>query len=343
MTARRNTLPTLPLALLVGLAACGSEAPSKPHAGTAPLQGAVRVVHDTLIPDRFEASGTAVPFRQAQLGSRLMARVIEVTVHEGDQVQRGQILARLDARDVLARREQALAGRAASEAALLEARNHANRIRGLYADSAAPRAQLDQAEAALARAEAGKRQADAAEQEVLVMGDDATIRAPFAGTITRRLLDPGAFAAPGQPLLAIEDAAMLRLAVTAPPTMAGRVRRGQRLSGTIENRPIEAVVEGVVPASVGSLVTVNAVIRNDRREWFPGSVATLHLPLGERRTVLVPRAAVVQEGDLTGIRVRRGSGSELRWVRLGPGLGERVEVVSGLAAGDSILVPGGEP
>jgi hypothetical protein len=105
---------------------------------------------------------------------------------------------------------------------------------------------------------------------------------------------------------------------------------------------VDAVVEGLAPAPGGGVVTVNAMIRNAGRAWFAGSAATLFIPLGDRRTVLVPAAAVVREGDLTGVRVWRGGVLELRWVRLGPGRGNQVEVLTGLTPGDSVHVPAGE-
>jgi RND family efflux transporter MFP subunit len=320
------------------LSACRNERP-EPAGLPDRAESAAWIVRDTVLSDRFEASGIAEPVQRAQLASRLMARVNRITVREGDRVTAGQVLAALDARDLDARQQQSRAGRAAAQAAFGEAETHARRIRALFADSAAPRAQLDQAEATLARAEAALRQADAAAQEVAATGDYATLRAPFAGVITRRFLDPGGFAAPGQPVLELQDDSRLRLSVTAPPVVAARVRRDDRVAATIEGRDAEAVVEGVVPAPGGNLMTVNAIIRNPKREWFPGSAATLAIPLGARSGVLVPVHLLVREGDLTGVRVRRGGSAELRWIRLGAVRGGQVEVLTGLAPGDTLLAP----
>ncbi len=321
---------------IAGLAACGSKR-TESAAPPSSAEAVAWVARETTITDLFSASGVAVPVQRAQLASKLMARVTAVTVREGERVLAGQVLVRLDARDLDARREQTRAGRAAAEAAFHEAETQARRIRALYGDSAAARAQLDQAEATLARADAALRQAGAAEQEVAATGDYAVLRAPFGGVITRRLVDPGAFAAPGQPLLELEDPSTLRLSTTALPAVAGHLRRGDRIGGTIEGRVVEAVVEGVVPAPGGNLATVNATIPNLKGEWFSGSAVTLAIPLGTRPAVMVPAGLVVREGDLTGLRVRRGAGAELRWVRLGARAGDQVEVLTGLAPGDSVL------
>jgi multidrug efflux pump subunit AcrA (membrane-fusion protein) len=110
-------------------------------------------------------------------------------VNEGQRVTAGQILLRIDARDIAAKEEQARAAIASAEAAQREASLHATRFRALYADSAAPRAQVDAAEAALARANAALATARAGENELAALGDYAIVRAPFSGIVTRRYVD----------------------------------------------------------------------------------------------------------------------------------------------------------
>jgi len=339
---RMHVRPALSaLGAVLAFSACGGEPPER--AGPAPLEigGTAFVVRDTLVVDVFEAAGVAEPVQRAMLASKLMARVTEVLVQEGDRVGAGQVLARLDARDLSARAEQAAAGLTGAEAGYQEALAQAHRIRALYADSAAPRAQLDQVEAGLARAEAALRQARAAGAELEAVSDYATIRAPFAGVITQRLLDPGGFAAPGEPLLSIEDQSSLRLSVTAAPEAVGRLRRGQRIAGAVAGLPVEAVIEGVVSATGGHLVTVNAMVRNRDRVAFAGSAATLALPQGTRTSLLLPRRALIREGDLTGVRLRRGNTAELRWIRVGGMHAAMVEVLSGLVDGDTVIVRDG--
>ena len=327
-------------AALAGFAACGSEAPEHP-VRTLQISGTPFVVSDTQLTDGFVASGIAEPVQQAMLASKLMARVTDLLVREGDQVAAGQVLARLDARDIAAKSEQVAAGLTAAEAMHREAQAQANRIRALYADSAATRAQLDQVETGLVRAESSVRQARASAAELHAMHDYATLRAPFAGTITQRLVDAGALVAPGQPLLEIEDQSVLRISVTAGPDAVRQLRRGQRLSGDLGGRPVESVIEGIVPAPAGHLVTVNAILRNPDREFYAGTSATLLLPQGIRPGRLIPRAAVIAQGDLIGVYLRKDGTVDLRWIRLGATHGDRVEVLSGLAPGDTVIVPMG--
>jgi RND family efflux transporter MFP subunit len=291
------------------------------------------------VPVTLEASGTAAPYAEATVSTKLMGTVLEVAVREGDKVQKGVALLTIDARELAARSIQAGAAVAQAEAVRREAEVHANRMRTLFAQEAAPRAQLDAAETALARAEAGVHSARAAAAELDAVREYATVRAPFAGVVTRRMVDPGAFATPGAPLLTIQDASRLRIEVTAPPDAVRDLTRGTRVAASVEGTPADAVVEGIVPAG-GSLYTVNAILDNREARYLAGSVATLSLPQGERDAILVPELAIHREGDLTGIYVKHQDTVGLRWVRLGRTHQNAVEVLAGLRDGEQFIVPG---
>jgi RND family efflux transporter MFP subunit len=362
----RNRYQTAAMAagLLVGCAGGSREKPAAVASGQ-PTAEATYSVRDTTIAATFDASGVAEPVQKATLATKLMGSVTAVLVNEGDRVARGAVLARIDARDVEAKRAQVDANIAAADAGYQDALTQARRFRALYADSAATRFQLDQVETGLTRAESGLRAARAAREELDAVGAYSEVRAPFGGMVTRRYVDPGAFAAPGSPIAELQDASRLRISVSIPPTVGAGLRRGQRMDAEIEGRPAVAVIEGVVPSSAGGIYTVNALVDN-ARGWFPaGGSAAIRVPQGTRKALLVPVEAVVREGDLSGVRIRSGTGWELRWVKISteyrvpstedkvpegespvrgtghavpsPGM---VEVLSGLQAGDVVLLPG---
>jgi RND family efflux transporter MFP subunit len=331
--------------LVAGVSACaGTHDEQRPGPAPARVAGTVVTVRDTTLAATFDAAGVAAPLQQATLSTKLLGTVTAVLVQEGDVVAAGQPLVRIDARDLAARTARVDASIAEAGVVHRDALTQANRIRALYADSAATRAQLEAAETGLARAEAGARAAHAAAGELGAVSSYATIRAPFAGTVTRRFVDPGAFAAPGAPLVSVQDASRLRIAASAAPDAVRGVRRGQPIAATVEGRSLTATVEGVVPAASGSLYTVNALVPNPMdaaggRTILAGSAATLALPLGTRAALVIPAAAVRREGDLTGVTLRTAGGDETRWVRLGRAAGDVVEVSAGLRAGDQVVVP----
>jgi RND family efflux transporter MFP subunit len=328
-------------ALLPAALACGRETPREtgaaPPAASAPA-AATFAARDTTIVALLDAAGVAQPVQRAALSTRLMGAVTDVRVHEGDRVRDGEMLARIDARDLAAQEAQAEARIAEAEAVHRDAAANAERFRGLYADSAATKVQLEAVEIGLARAEAGLATARAARAELGAVKAYAEIRAPFGGIVTRRSVDPGSFVAPGTPVVEVEDRSRLRISVTVAPTTAQALRARQRIGGSIEGHPVEAIVEGAVPAPGGALYTVNALVANPGDALVSGGAAVLFLPQGTRRAIVVPAVAVVQEGDLTGVRVASAAGPELRWVRLGRALGPDVEVLSGLRAGEQVLV-----
>lgn len=343
-----RVLPAILITTLsaAGLSACGGGAEhSAAAADSTPAReaGTVLAIADTVVSTSIEASGVAEPVQQATLSTKLMGTVTAVRVKEGDVVRQGQVLLQIDARDVTAKASQVAASIADAEAMQAEASTQAARIRALYADSAATRAQYDAAQTGLARADAGVRAARAAASEVSAMGSYATVRAPFNGIVTARFADPGTFAAPGAPLLTVQDASTLRISVSAAGDAIRTLRRGQSINGRIEGEDVTATIEGIVPTSSGNLFTINATLPNRGNTRRAGSTASLLLPTGTQHALLVPQRAIIRDGDLTGVVVRGAQRDERRWVRLGVTRGSMIEVTSGLRAGESIVVPTAAP
>lgn len=299
--------------------------------------GDVITIADTTIATSLEATGVAAPLREATLSTKLMASVIGVDVLEGSVVRAGQVLVRLDARDLAAKREQVQAGLSAAQAMHAQASAHVARMRSLHADDAAPTAMLEQAETQLAQATAGLRAAQAASAELAAVESYAALTAPFAGTVTARFVDPGAFAAPGAPLVQLQDASQLRITVHVSPDVARTLAKGARVDVRIEGQADVATVEGVVPA-MGGLYAINALVENRDGRHPANGAATLAVPTGTQRGIAVPEAALIREGDLVGVLLRTNDGDIRRWIRTGAVANGLVEVTAGLRAGDQIVI-----
>ena len=341
-SSRRPLVPLLVLLASALPAACSGPKAAEGEAPAGHIAVAAIAVRDTIVETVLEAAGTAEPYAQATLSTKLMGTVLEVLVREGDAVSAGAVLLRIDARDLEARRAQLDAQLAEAQAVRGEAQINSERIRRLYAESVATKSQLDAVETGLARADAAVRLAEAGAAELEATAGYAVIRAPFAGVITHRQLDPGAFAAPGAPLLTIEDGSRLRVTASAAPEAVRGLRRGQQLEARIEGRPAPAVIEGVVPAPGGATYQINAVVTNPAHAFLPHSAAVLLVPMAHQSVRVVPAAAVIRDGDLTGVRVAGSGPPELRWIRTGRSIGTDVEVLSGLAPGERVVVvPGG--
>jgi RND family efflux transporter MFP subunit len=283
------------------------------------------------------ATGVAAPIREATLSTKLMGSVIAVPVQAGTAVRAGQQLVRIDARDLAAKREQVNANQSAATAMHAQAAAHAARMRALFTEDAAPKSMLEAAEAGLTQAESGLRAANAAAAELSAVESYADVTAPFAGVVTHRFVDPGALAAPGAPLVTVQDASTLRLTVHVAPSAVRGLKAGEQVSVSIEGIADVATIEGIVPAP-GGLHAINALVNNHDGRHLAGSSATVAIRTGTHRGIAVPESALIREGDLVGVMLRTAQGDVRRWIRTGAVVDGMVEVTAGLRAGDQVVL-----
>lgn len=336
-TTIRSTALALAAAVVAAACAPADARVTDGNAAAPATTGTVITVADTTLATTLDASGIAAALREATISTKLMASVVGVDVLEGSSVRAGQVLLRLDARDLAAKREQVQAGLTAAQAMHTQASAHVARMRTLHQDDAAPTAMLEQAETQFAQATAGLRAAQAASAELTAIESYAALTAPFAGVVTARYVDPGAFAAPGAPLVQLQDASQLRITVHVSPDVARKLAKGARVDVRIEGQPDVGVVEGVVPA-MGGLYAINALVDNRDGRHSANSAAVLAVPTGTTRGIAVPEAALIREGDLVGVLLRTNDGDVRRWVRTGAVANGLVEVTAGLRAGDQVVV-----
>lgn len=314
----------LPGAALLLAAACGSEPPAEAlPAGPVTEVPAYRLGTGAGTAS-YEAAGSVRAIRRAELATRLMGTVQSVRVRAGDRVTAGQVLLTLDAGSPEAGLAQARAG-------LDLATRSLRRVERLYADSAVPASQLDAARAAHAQAEA---QARAAEVEVGYGG----LRAPFAGVVVARMADPGDLAAPGQPLLVIEDTGAMEIVVGVPDDLLGSIKPGQAVPvrlGSAERR-VPARVVTIVPVADPASRTLEVRLTAPA-PLTSGTSAIAEFPLASTEGLRVREASVLRRGQLTGVfLLMPDSTARLRWVRLGRTDGGMVEVLAGLTDGDLV-------
>jgi RND family efflux transporter MFP subunit len=339
MTAR-FVVPAVALAL----AACGRGRAAQPAA-------AVIAPPESLVTVRAESLATTVPIdgsvaarRRAEIATRLMARVTAVTVDVGTPVRAGEVLVRLGVEDVAASRGRATAARDAAQAARDEAARQSARMDTLLSEDAVARVQRDQARLGLAQAEAQLAMAEASLADVATAEGYAALRAPFAGVVAARAIDPGDLATPGVPLVTVEDDGPRDAVFAVPAELAAALRPGLSIpvvdqSGHVTALPVRVVARAADPVTR----TVELRVRVPR-DWRTGVAVTALIPAGVHTGIAVPVSTVVRRGQLTGVRVLMGGAVVVRWVRLGRLLSAgteadstRVEVLSGLESGDRIV------
>ncbi len=264
--------------------------------------------------------------RRARISTRVSATVSAVTVEEGARVREGQLLVSLADAEVRAQL-------AAARVALASAAAHERRIAGLVVEHAATRSELEAAQAQRAQAEAGV----AAAQAGLAHTE---IRAPFAGTVQARRIEPGDLVGPGQPLVELEGGG-LELVASASEEEAGAVAVGARLrfraGGTEGFARVTALATG--GDALSHRRTLRARVIDPPPELRSGTFARLEVPSAgpAPAAVWVPRSALVERGDLTGVFVAASGRAELRWLALGEPVGDHVPVRAGLAAAEPVI------
>jgi HlyD family secretion protein len=366
----------LPPALMAKIAPGKSAACPAPALVAADQPRAVEPPEVTVVPavrrefvDRLFVSGTLVAREEAQVAARTDGlTIVEVDAEDGDHVRQGQVLARLDRRqldallaenDAATRRadaaiDQARSMIAQSQAQLQFATDDFERARklgqGVMAASTieqremamkTDQAQLAAAQFALGLAEADRKSRDAERQELLVRIDRTEVRAPVSGIVSRRSAKLGADASTtGEPLFRIIENGAIDLEADVPEQELARLAVGM---------PAKLKLPGVEAAVAGRVRLVNQEVdkasRTGKVRIALGDVSHAHIgafasgevELARREGVSAPASALTRDGDSARLDVVRDGKVEERQVTPGIVNGDAVEIKQGLAEGESIV------
>lgn len=367
---RRTSSRLAGVALVAGLAlpACSGGAKTGPEAAADAMPVDTATVAVAEIPDTFEAGGIVQARTTATLMARFSAPVREVRAVPGDRVRAGQVLIVLDGRDLAAQARRARAERAsadqdviaaaaerqAAEAALALARAIHARIAGLQSKRSATPQELDDATGALRAAEAraagaearahaavsGVEGARAASEAADTIEAFSRIAAPFDGVVTEKMVEPGNMAAPGTPLMRVEDTRRFRLEVRVDESRIGRVSPGATVSVVLDGGSDDTarVIDGTV-TEVGRAVDADArsfLVKIELpadRGLRSGMFGRARFSTQPRRALTVPEAALVHRGQVTSVLVVERDIARLRLVDV-----RGTEVLAGLSEGDVVIV-----
>ncbi|MGZ4999670.1 MAG: efflux RND transporter periplasmic adaptor subunit [Methylomonas sp.] len=289
--------------------------------------------------------GTVWSRLAVKITPKLTARIVEMPVHSGDKLKKGDVIVRLDDRELRAAYNAASAAQAAAQAQAAQANAEEKRITGLYEKQAATRQTYDAllAQARAARAMA-QQAASAARQSQVMLGENV-LRAPFDGVVGERLQEPGDLASPGQPVITFHKPDDLRLETAIPSHCLSQLKSGMQVPVRVDtlNQPLTGLVEEMAPEIDPKTRTRQIKVKLPPSQGLQhGQFGWLELACqGQQPSLLIPASAVVRYGQLETVKVVEGQQLKTRHIRTGKRYGDRQEVLSGLQAGETILSNGG--
>ncbi len=318
------------------------------------------------------ASGYVTARTKATVSSKVTAKVLEILIEEGMRVEKGEIVARLDASNVrtnlqLAEAELKAAASALEEtkAQLVEVELRRDRTRSLVSEEVLSRAELDRVRAEFdsmsARLARQREEEEVAGRRVAVWKqqmDDTVIRAPFAGIVTTKDAQPGEMISPVSAgggftrtgIGTVVDMSSLEIEVDVNESYINRVRAGQEVEATLDAYPdwrIGCRVIAIVPTADRDRATVRVRIGFD--ELDPRILPDMGVKVAFRdeqveqsgaSAVLVPKDAVRTDNGTDIVFVVTGDHVERRAVRLSPGEGDEAVVLAGLVGGERVVIQG---
>lgn len=321
------------------LAGCGSARSPSPAAAVVKLQTVV-VRPETISIER-RLDGLIEAVNQGTVAAQTSGRVVAILYDVNDFVPAGAVIVRLRSTEQHASLSQAQATLSEAQARAAEAQSRYQRIADMYQQRVVPKATLDEAianrDSAVARLAAARAGLESAREGVAY----TEIRAPYAGVVTKRLVQVGETVSPGTPLMSGLSLQFLRVAVDVPQSILEQVRQIKQAAVYIGERRIEATKVSIFPEASTPSSTFRARLElpENATDLYPGMFVKVGFVTGEATRSPVPLAAVVEHGEVTAVYAVDPNGrASVRQIRLGGRFGERVEVLAGLVAGDRIAL-----
>ena len=319
----------LTLVAVVILAGCGKheEDGAGPAASSPAVPVVVAPVSAQPLWDEEEVVGNVEAAQRAVLSAKVTGVIDAVKFAPGARVQRGTALATIDAREIKARLDSAMAAQD-------QAQKDFARIERLLQSGSSTRQEFDAATTRL-------RTADASLVEARTMLQYTEITAPFDGVVTRKLVEVGDLATPGKPLLEMENSSLLRFECEIPEALLDRVNMGSDLPVRVDaaGAELNGKISEIAPsASAGSRTFLVKLDLPAAEKLRAGQFGRVRVPVRERPALLVAESAVVRRGQIESVFVVEEGKARLRLVKSGRQMNGEIEILSGLSGGESVVV-----
>lgn len=288
--------------------------------------------------------GTVVSRNDSRIAAEISGRVISV-VPEGTQVQRGDIIAEIDDRNLKLQLERNRSQIKRLEARIRFLEGDLKRLKELAETNHTPASRVEEAQSQLDMTKEELAQSKLNLDQTRVDLDRTKVRAPFPGRVVARLAQAGEYSAPGRQIVRLVDTNHLEVSAQAPVNLAGILSDNQRVALRQGNSFSDATIRALIP--VGDTVSRTMEIRvevPDGVSFVVGAAVQVGLPSSApEQVVAVPRDALVLRREGTYVfRVKDDNTAERLAVRTGAANGALVAVVGNITNGDRVVIRGGE-
>ena len=292
---------------------------------------------------RFESAiGAIKPVHEASVASKILARVLEVNVTAGKKVTAGEVLVRLSDDEQKSRVMQAEADRDSRQAEFQLAKSELDRATQLLRSKSISQSEYDSGLTRVQTTQANLNRATRAVEEAKVFLDYATVVSPFSGIVIDKAVQTGDTVSPGQTLLNLYDPTQMQLVANVRESLAMKLKVGQQLPAELESLGLKcfATVSEVVPKADASSRSFEVKVTGPCPQGvYSGMFGRLMLPLEDEQLLLVPKIAIQRVGQLTYVQVANQESLVRRSVQLGRAFDDQIEILSGLQAGEQVLLP----
>ena len=328
----RCAIPLLVVCVIALACDAGGPVVGAPRGEPPPVPVHVAELAARSLPRTVSSVGGLESPEMTTVASEIAGTVVALDVPEGEAVDAGHIVLRLD--DAEAR-----AAVSVTRARLTNARDRLGRVEQLFGQGVASQQQLDDARSAFDAASGAHREASTR----LVKH---VIRAPYAGQLGMRQIDLGDYVRPGDPIVEISETTALELRFSVPQRHVGEVAAGQTVLGVVGRcgprfeGTVVAVDPRVDPRT--RMVGIRAAVPNNEGDLHPGMAVRVRLLVAERPdAIVIPQEAIVRQGTKHLVFVvDEESRAQPREVSLGEYFVDGVHVKAGLAAGETVILAG---
>lgn len=294
------------------------------------------------IPQQFELDATLEAVNQSTVSAQTSGAVQSVLFDVNDRVEKGDLLLEIDNTQQQAALAQAKANLAQALAQNEDAQVLLKRNQRLFRQGTLSQGELDSTSARAKSSAAAVEAANAGVRQAREQLAYTQVRAPYSGIVRARHIEAGELVAPGTPLMTGLSLDRLRAVADAPQRLAQQYHSPQQISIRVNGTLIEPAKVTRYPYADNQLhsVRIRAELPANTQQLIPGSWAKMLITTGERQAITVPKTAIIQRSELSAVYISDNGTSKLRQVRTGNRYQDRVEVLSGLNAGDTIFVDG---